>query len=137
MSMWSLFLVLWLVLFFFFLMIRRPPRSTRTDTLFPYTTLFRSHRRRRCPRPDPGAGRCLLGRFRDRLRQPGGRPFHARCPAGERHLQARDRQGPYLRLPGGRREAAGDGPGARRLAGELGGGRRRPGAERGRPALRR
>src|SRR3546814_2815606 len=31
---------------FFFLMIRRPPRSTRTDTLFPYTTLFRSQRRR-------------------------------------------------------------------------------------------
>src|SRR3546814_18430794 len=31
-------------LFFFFLMIRRPPRSTRTDTLFPYTTLFRSIR---------------------------------------------------------------------------------------------
>src|SRR3546814_5089010 len=27
---------------FFFLMIRRPPRSTRADTLFPYTTLFRS-----------------------------------------------------------------------------------------------
>src|SRR3546814_14842878 len=27
---------------FFFLMRRRPPRSTRTDTLFPYTTLFRS-----------------------------------------------------------------------------------------------
>src|SRR3546814_11771606 len=27
---------------FLFLMIRRPPRSTRTDTLFPYTTLFRS-----------------------------------------------------------------------------------------------
>src|SRR3546814_14535350 len=32
--------------YFFFLMIRRPPRSTRTDTLFPYTTLFRS-----CPYP--------------------------------------------------------------------------------------
>src|SRR3546814_17555371 len=31
--------------FFFFLMIRRPPRSTRTDTLFPYTTLCRSCRR--------------------------------------------------------------------------------------------
>src|SRR3546814_14990920 len=29
---------------FFFLMIRRPPRSTRTDTLFPYTTLFRSNK---------------------------------------------------------------------------------------------
>src|SRR3546814_15778699 len=27
----------------FFLSVRRPPRSTRTDTLFPYTTLFRSH----------------------------------------------------------------------------------------------
>src|SRR3546814_2403235 len=39
-------------------MIRRPPRSTRTDTLFPYTTLFRSAWRRlqnpsgRAPRPD-------------------------------------------------------------------------------------
>src|SRR3546814_20230086 len=32
-----------LYIFFFFLMRRRPPRSTRTDTLFPYTTLFRSH----------------------------------------------------------------------------------------------
>src|SRR3546814_16791000 len=29
---------------FFFLMIRRPPRSTRTDTLFPYTPLFREDR---------------------------------------------------------------------------------------------
>src|SRR3546814_12833957 len=29
-------------IYIFFLMIRRPPRSTRTDTLFPYTTLFRS-----------------------------------------------------------------------------------------------
>src|SRR3546814_10551692 len=32
------------MLSFFFLMIRRPPRSTRTATLFPYTTLFRSGR---------------------------------------------------------------------------------------------
>src|SRR3546814_16057354 len=31
-----------LIVFFLFLMIRRPPISTRTDTLFPYTTLFRS-----------------------------------------------------------------------------------------------
>src|SRR3546814_9482194 len=37
----------------FFLMIRRPPRSTRTDTLFPYTTLFRSGH---------GIGRSLRGR---------------------------------------------------------------------------
>src|SRR3546814_11060387 len=35
---------------FFFLMIRRPPRSTRPDTLFPYTTLFRS------PQPDHDHG---------------------------------------------------------------------------------
>src|SRR3546814_9182386 len=46
-SLYSYFcgcLLLLLVAFFcsFFLMIRRPPRSTRTDTLFPYTTLFRS-----------------------------------------------------------------------------------------------
>src|SRR3546814_10277375 len=45
-------------------MIRRPPRSTRTDTLFPYTTLFRSGsdtgwqwQRRRWPRPDAIAPR--------------------------------------------------------------------------------
>src|SRR3546814_21038894 len=39
MSWWRLLCYL-----FFFLMIRRPPRSTRTDTLFPYTTPFRSAR---------------------------------------------------------------------------------------------
>src|SRR3546814_13378421 len=39
----------------FFLMIRRPPRSTRTDTLFPYTTLFRSH-------PEAARGASLVGR---------------------------------------------------------------------------
>src|SRR3546814_390219 len=38
-------------------MIRRPPRSTRTDTLFPYTTLFRSHIR---------GGSRLEGRLRKR-----------------------------------------------------------------------
>src|SRR3546814_9633102 len=35
---------------FFFLMTRRPPRSTRTDTLFSYTTLFRSSRFGKLPR---------------------------------------------------------------------------------------
>src|SRR3546814_5562218 len=35
-------------------MIRRPPRSTRTDTLFPYTTLFRS-----CPAKGVAAGICV------------------------------------------------------------------------------
>src|SRR3546814_7849895 len=38
-----------------FLMIRRPPRSTRTDTLFPYTTLFRSPGPARPALGDPGA----------------------------------------------------------------------------------
>src|SRR3546814_11845190 len=37
--------VIFIIFSFFFLMIRRPPRSTRTDTLFPYTTLFRSQDR--------------------------------------------------------------------------------------------
>src|SRR3546814_12721772 len=40
MSIWLQILILYFVVFF--LIIRRPPRSTRTDTLFPYTTLFRS-----------------------------------------------------------------------------------------------
>src|SRR3546814_17680615 len=41
--------VSWLLCWYclFFLMLRRPPRSTRTDTLFPYTTLFRSPALRR------------------------------------------------------------------------------------------
>src|SRR3546814_4471681 len=39
-------------------MIRRPPRSTRTDTLFPYTTLFRSHVTHEDPR-EQGGGRAL------------------------------------------------------------------------------
>src|SRR3546814_2893532 len=53
-------------------MIRRPPRSTRTDTLFPYTTLFRSRRRAQAPHrrasrpaspPPPSAG-CRAARAR-------------------------------------------------------------------------
>src|SRR3546814_13886643 len=51
-------------LFFFLLMIRRPPRSTRTDTLFPYTTLFRS------PELAADALLCVRGRDRRRARRP-------------------------------------------------------------------
>src|SRR6184192_4826109 len=48
-----------ILVFFFFLMIRRPPRSTRRLTLFPYTTLFRPP----AARPDPRArGRPHLSR---------------------------------------------------------------------------
>src|SRR3546814_9203440 len=53
------------IFLFFFLMIRRPPRSTRTDTLFPYTTLFRSRR---------GGGRIR----KYRLSSPFGQPQHLR-----------------------------------------------------------
>src|SRR3546814_7804828 len=43
-------------------MLRRPPRSTRTDTLFPYTTLFRSLPSIVCcGRPGGRAGRCRFG----------------------------------------------------------------------------
>src|SRR3546814_20852236 len=49
MSLFSAFCLIQCFFVFFFLMIRRPPRSTRTDTLFPYTTLFRSEARNRCP----------------------------------------------------------------------------------------
>src|SRR3546814_19593140 len=48
-------------------MIRRPPRSTRTDTLLPYSTLFRSRR------PAAGGhGTCLQGRGRRRVRRQSG-----------------------------------------------------------------
>src|SRR3546814_19197546 len=54
----SLIYVVLYVMFIFFLLIRRPPRSTRTDTLVPYTTLFRSSHdgrksRRPCAPADP------------------------------------------------------------------------------------
>src|SRR3546814_17268759 len=51
---------------FFFLMIRRPPRSTRTDTLFPYTTLFRSAERHRVDQR-PG-DRLLADQLREEAR---------------------------------------------------------------------
>src|SRR6266851_6577000 len=47
--MYNFFVLSLLLFFFFFLMIRRPPRST----LFPYTTLFRPHRRERSPGRGP------------------------------------------------------------------------------------
>src|SRR3546814_11238691 len=66
-----------LFLFFFFLRIRRPPRSTRTDTLFPYTTLFRS-----------GRGGVRLGQQRPAVPRRAGRAVHgaggARSPGAGR-----------------------------------------------------
>src|SRR3546814_7765064 len=59
-------------------MIRRPPRSTRTDTLFPYTTLFRS----------PGRGQGHPGNVRPRPAK----------PAGARHNRPMDRYERILSL---------------------------------------
>src|SRR3546814_17698280 len=53
---------------FFFLLKRRPPRSPCTDTLFPYTTLFRARQGRRCI-----AGTPMLARPAD-IREPLTRP---------------------------------------------------------------
>src|SRR3546814_6150992 len=53
-------------------MLRRPPRSTRTDTLFPYTTLFRSPRRRPFFRAERTRSRnCAAIRRRSRDRRAG------------------------------------------------------------------
>src|SRR3546814_1760766 len=84
-------------LFFFFLMIRRPPRSTRTDTLFPYTTLFRS--------PFPIARRPIRDRDHRHVRR--GRPYpRTACSRWRNAADARgpDR-GPAGGVPGGFRAA--------------------------------
>src|SRR3546814_14637027 len=49
--------MVWMHYMFFFLMIRRPPRPTRTDALFPYTPLFRSVRGVWVAHPLPRFGR--------------------------------------------------------------------------------
>src|SRR3546814_8062985 len=78
---------------FFFLMKRRPPRSTRTDTIFPYTTLFRSqHQRGRGrSRRHHAAHRCLPSRTQrpqdhvHRHSGPRGLHRHARPWRSEEH----------------------------------------------------
>src|SRR3546814_15470849 len=86
------FLYLLVIILFVFLMIRRPPRSTRTDTLFPYTTLFR-RRAREGDRPGGAAvGHAWADGRQDRPRSPGRNPGHrerrprpARNGAGRHH----------------------------------------------------
>src|SRR3546814_5501809 len=62
-------------------MIRRPPRSTRTDTLFPYTTLFRSADRR-AARADANL-RQVAAPAGPRQTNQRACPYHRRRPAGE------------------------------------------------------
>src|SRR3546814_13278711 len=83
---------------FFFLMIRRPPRSTRTDTLFPYTTLFRS-----CS--GEVGGSAGTGRRAHHLRA-GRRPLRERLDADTARQEARIRRVQRLpeRVPPGHRE---------------------------------
>src|SRR3546814_472242 len=88
--------------FFFFFMIPHPPRSTRTDTLFPYTTLFRSRKRRSEPplparggaAPGDGAAVLRLPRLHRRARQD---PRRLRLRPGPppRHLLRRPQPGHY------------------------------------------
>src|SRR3546814_7389606 len=61
-------------------MVRRPPISTRTDTLFPYTTLFRSARRAPRSRPSIPCG-CSSCRVRPPTRSSRRRPSAARRPS--------------------------------------------------------
>src|SRR3546814_9453607 len=64
-------------------MMRRPPRSTLTDTLFPYTTLFRSQRPRRgVGRGQRGDGGGRAAAAAARRRDRGRLPLAARPPAG-------------------------------------------------------
>src|SRR3546814_11260421 len=74
-------------------MIRRPPRSTRTDPLFPYTTLFRSRR---------GPARRASGRRQG----PGGGPGNGLSLPRHRLLAADDRPGQAGRRPRRRSQAA-------------------------------
>src|SRR3546814_19742423 len=85
---------------FCFLMLRPPPRSTRTDTLFPYTTLFRSLVREQRPQAGvanmPGPGDAL-GAQHDFLRgaEPGDSRLAARVAFVDAEFDAADadRQG--------------------------------------------
>src|SRR3546814_10423313 len=88
---------------YFFLMIRRPPRSTRTDTLFPYTTLFRSVAEPFFGLPDTfieqGRSRLtkemnvVVDRFRNRV---GGRPYQRTDPSAIAVYRPPERPAPPL-----------------------------------------
>src|SRR3546814_17940954 len=82
--------------FMCFLMIRRPPRSTRTDTLFPYTTLFRSSR------PEAG-GRTHPGRQIRGIAGEKGRCGMAGAPARQRLYPGGALTAPDARIHAGQR----------------------------------
>src|SRR3546814_15819248 len=106
-----------MVILFFFLMIRLPPRSTRTDTLFPYTTLFRSPDSRRGGDPELLLERAIyqsdghphrrarlsegLRRSLPQRQQPGGVPrYSGPCPGGAIERPRRGRDAARMRAAG-------------------------------------
>src|SRR3546814_14902117 len=123
-----------LIFCFFFLMIRRPPRSTRTDTLFPYTTLFRSHggvdRAVVADADPPHAATRRLEKYqavrriwprRRHLLSPGARTYGGRRDADCDRHQRGFRQLPSVRIP--RQQVETD----EALVGKEGGRKGRPG----------
>src|SRR3546814_21198140 len=84
------------ILCFFFLMILRPPRSTRTDTLFPYTTLFRSSVYPRLPPAAPAAGKERRVRAK-RAARPA--PCRSRQPRSDENAQDEDQEQREEALP--------------------------------------
>src|SRR3546814_5754230 len=70
-------------------MIRRPPRSTRTDTLFPYTTLFRSAAFACRHREEPASGeRSLSGGVQAQIREAGKMQSQPRFGHDYQHIVA-------------------------------------------------
>src|SRR3546814_18365249 len=89
--------IMLLSLALFLLLVRRPPRSTRTDTLFPYTTLFRSQGLRRNLRAGAHRGRHRddLVLAADRVRQ----GLRRRGEAGGGHRRLREHGDRLRRRP--------------------------------------
>src|SRR3546814_11836068 len=86
------------MIFIFFLMIRRPPKSTRTDTLFPYTTLFRSDPALPGRRPATGCRRLrVLARPRRQASDPRRHAAGAGVALARLLRAARTRAGPGRR----------------------------------------
>src|SRR3546814_12346304 len=88
------FVCVYFFILFFFLMIRRPPISTRTDTLFPYTTLFRSGDSTTASSTSGGTGCCLNRNEHGRSRGARGsgcaccrKTSQTTCPNGSRRSE--------------------------------------------------
>src|SRR3546814_19576372 len=94
------------LLLFFLLLIRRPPRSTRTDTLFPYTTLFRSNRLPRHPGRPGDRGPAARTRVPPGVPDPADRPGPAHPVAGDRRLAALPGASSRATMPGAVARAA-------------------------------